>query len=244
MDAATGRNHTMRTQAVLRRQILAGELPGGTRLYEVALAERLDVSRTPVREAMARLVEEGLLERGPKGGFAVRAFETADVLDTIELRGVMEGMAARLAAERGADPAALAGAQEVLARLDACFAGDETDFDAYAEANREFHALLARLAGSATLERELERIARLPFGSPSAFLPFRMQAGEFRDILRVGQHEHRMLVEAILRRQGARAEALAREHVRPAQENFRRLFGRGDAPPLSPAMALDPPAAG
>jgi len=101
-DAAS--THTLRARIEVRERILRGDLPGGTRLFEVALAEDLGISRTPVREAMSRLVEEGLLERVRGGGFTVRRFALADVIDTIELRGVLEGTAARLGAERGLAP--------------------------------------------------------------------------------------------------------------------------------------------
>ena len=73
------------------------------------LAKEFSISRTPIREALSRLAEEGLLERARGGGFVVRSFAIADVLDMIELRGVLEGTAARLAAERGVSAAKLAG---------------------------------------------------------------------------------------------------------------------------------------
>ena len=66
-------NHTKRAAADLRQWIISGEVAGGSRLREIAVAEKLNISRTPVREAMARLAEEGLLERVGTGGFVVRA---------------------------------------------------------------------------------------------------------------------------------------------------------------------------
>ena len=82
-----------------------GELPGGARIAELTLVEKLGVSRTPIRAALMRLEQEGLLHRLPGGGYAVRTFSETDVADAIELRGTMEGLAARLAAERGVAPA-------------------------------------------------------------------------------------------------------------------------------------------
>jgi DNA-binding GntR family transcriptional regulator len=108
MKEPTSKTHATRTVIELRKKILGGELKGGTRLYEVPLAEELEISRTPLRDAMSRLAEEGLLERAQSGGFVVRQFSFPDVIDAIELRGVLEGTAARLAAERGATPEALA----------------------------------------------------------------------------------------------------------------------------------------
>ena len=227
----TASTHTTRALIDLRARILRGDLPGGTRLFEVALAEDLGISRTPVREAMSRLAEEGLLERVRGGGFTVRRFAPADVLDTIELRGVLEGTAARLAAERGVTAPALARLNALLADLDTCFgAGDTVDLERYSELNALFHDALADAAGSAVLRAEIARVTRLPFASPSAFLPDRSRLGAFRRSLVVGQAEHRALVEAIVARQGARAEAVAREHARAARRNVEDLFAHGADP--------------
>ncbi len=121
MKVSEAATHGRRAVIELREKIVSGELPGGMRLFEVSLAETLEISRTPVREALSRLAEEGLLDRLPNGGFVVRRFGYADVIDSIELRGVMEGTAARLAAERGASPEGLARLQEIVEKIDACF---------------------------------------------------------------------------------------------------------------------------
>ena len=222
MAEETGTTQTMRAQVLLREQILAGEVPAGTRLLEVALAEKLRISRTPVRDALARLVEEGLLERVRGGGFVVRTFTFADVVDAIELRGVLEGTAARLAAERGADAARLGLLQELLAQLDLAFdEGDGTvGFTDYAALNARFHEALWALAGSAIVGRELQRVARLPFASPSAFLHGRTENTAFKRSLVAAHTQHHALVDAILAREGARAEAIAREHARIARSNL------------------------
>ena len=201
----------------LRERIVRGDFAGGTRLYEVALSDEMQISRTPAREAMSRLVEEGLLERAPGGGFQVRAFTMADAIDSIELRGVLEGMAARLAAERGVDPAELEGIRALLVDLDGCFDGERVDFGVYAELNGRFHAALAELCRSDVLLRELERVRGLPFASPSAFV---LGGPEAARSLIVAQSQHHALVAAIAAREGARAEALAREHALTARANL------------------------
>src|SRR5690606_27946853 len=169
--------HGRRAVIELREKIINGELAGGTRLFEVSLAETLQISRTPVREALSRLAEEGLLDRLPNGGFVVRRFGYADVVDSIELRGVMEGTAARLAAERGAAPEALEHIQDIVTQLDSCFGPneDDVDFDTYSDLNARLHVELAPLCGSEIIQREVERATSLPFASPSAFLPNRME---------------------------------------------------------------------
>lgn len=225
-DAAS--THTLRARIELRERILRGDLPGGTRLFEVALAEDLGISRTPVREAMSRLAEEGLLERVRGGGFVVRRFALADVIDTIELRGVLEGTAARLAAERGVPAPVMAQMTDLLHRLDTCFDdAEQVDLARYSDLNAGFHDALAHASGSAVIIGEIERVTRLPFASPSAFLPDRSRLSAFRRTLVVGQSEHRAIVEAMAAREGARAEALVREHARAARRNVEYLFAHG-----------------
>ena len=98
--AEEGGSQAVKAQQRLREWILAGELPSGTRIAELALVERLGMSRTPIRAALMHLKQEGLLEPLPHGGYAVRTFSEREVADAIELRGTLEGLAARLAAER------------------------------------------------------------------------------------------------------------------------------------------------
>ena len=80
--------------------MLRGEFRAGERLAELTLVRMLNASRTPVRLALDRLAREGVLEALPSGGFRVREFAIADIWDAIDTRGVLEGTAARFAAER------------------------------------------------------------------------------------------------------------------------------------------------
>lgn len=231
----------MRALIALRRRILSGEIPGGTRLYEVPLAEDLEISRTPVREAMSRLVEEGLLERARSGGFVVRSFGIADVIDAIELRGVMEGTAARLAAERGAQPQDLEQIRQTVGLLDACVGIEPArlQLERYAELNATFHEQLARLCRSKVVEMEVKRASRLPFASPSAFLPDKTRINAFQVSLHTAQEQHRAIVAAIADREGSRAEALAREHARIARGNLQYLLDEDKSLiPQVPSLAL------
>lgn len=227
-DSAT---HGRRAVVELREKIVSGELAGGTRLFEVSLAEALDISRTPIREALSRLAEEGLLDRLPNGGFTVRRFGYDDVIDAIELRGVMEGTAARLAAERGADLKALEEISETVQQLDRCFGAmvDDVDFDRYSDLNETFHRQLSALCASRVMAREVEHASALPFASPSAFLPNKLDIAAFRRSLRSAQDQHRAIVEAIAAREGARAEAIAREHARIARRNLEYIFQENPA---------------
>lgn len=219
-----GGSQAVKAQLRLREMILAGELPGGARIAELALVERLGVSRTPIRSALMRLEQEGLLQALPNGGYAVRTFSERDVADAIELRGTVEGLAARLAAERGVATVVLAEARNCLDAVDALLqrpALDDEGFTRYVELNQRFHTLLSEMAGSAVLSRELERVVNLPFASPSGFVVVQANSPKARDMLVVAQDQHRQVLDAIERREGSRAEAIMREHSRLAQRNLR-----------------------
>ncbi|MCV0395111.1 MAG: GntR family transcriptional regulator [Rhizobiaceae bacterium] len=224
----------------LRDLVYSGGVAPGERLSEVALSERLGLSRTPLRAALARLEQEGLLEQIPSGGFAVRSFTREEVIDAIELRGVLEGTAARLAAERGVPPARMVAIRNVVAELDAIVAVpvDAMDFDAYVARNASFHDMLTGLCGSAILRREIERSVALPFAGPSAFLNAQTDIPAFRKSLVIGQGHHRAIVEAIELREGARAEAVAREHARLARANLIFVSGDRDLMARVPGLAL------
>ncbi|MGZ5848251.1 MAG: GntR family transcriptional regulator [Ramlibacter sp.] len=231
VDPDTGGSQAVKAQLRLRELILAGDLPGGSRIAELALVDRLGVSRTPIRAALMRLEQEGLLEALPGGGYAVRTFSERDVSDAIELRGTLEGLLARLAAERGVAAPVLSEARECLAGIDGVLAQPALDDEAflrYVRLNQRFHALLAETAGSAVLTRELERVVSLPFASPSGFVVVQANSARARDMLIVAQDQHRQVLEAIEQREGGRAEAIMREHSRLAQRNLREAVRSAD----------------
>ncbi len=223
-DDSAAVSQTVRVQLRLRELIVGGELKPGTRIAELALVERLGASRTPIRMALVRLQEEGLLEALPNGGFAVRDFSESDMHDAIEVRGTLEGLAARLAAERGVSSVLLAEARDCLAKIDALLAEpalSEASFSGYVEQNGRFHALLAEMAGSDLVTRQIERAVQLPFASPNGFVMLQATGPRARDTLVIAQHQHRAVIDAIVRREGARAESLMREHARIAHDNLR-----------------------
>ena len=236
-----GGSQAVRAQLRLREMILAGELPPGARIAELALVDKLGVSRTPIRAALMRLEQEGLLQALPHGGYAVRTFSERDVADAIELRGTVEGLAARLAAERGAPAVVLAEARACLAQIDQVLAApalDDEAFSRYVTWNERFHNLLADMAGSGVIRRELERVVNLPFASPSGFVVVQADTPQARDMLVVAQDQHRQALEAIERREGARAEAILREHSRLAQRNLREAVRSHDLHQRMPGMRL------
>lgn len=216
-------SQTVKALMSLRELILAGELAPGERIAELALVDRLGVSRTPVRMALVKLSEEGLLEPIPSGGYAVKAFSEADIFDAIDLRGTLEGLAVRLAAERGVTSMRLRDLKDRVRDLDLLLAKgelDAEDFTDYVRLNGQLHAALHEACGSAIVQRQIERAVALPFASPSGFVTAQSILPEARTIFTIAQDHHRCVVEAIENREGARAEALMHEHARLARRNL------------------------
>ena len=235
-------SQTLKAVLGIRDLVYSGAASPGERLSEITLSERLALSRTPVRAALARLEQEGLLESIPSGGYAVRALSEADIVDSIELRGVLEGTAARLAAERGVAPAKMALFKALIGELDAIVKVrlEELDFAAYVARNADFHEMLAGLSGSQVIRRELERVLRFPFSGPSAFLNAQTDVPAFRASLTIGQAQHRAIAEAIEMREGARAEALQREHARLARQNLAFVLANRSLMRSVPGFSLMP----
>ena len=216
-------SQTVNALLKLRELILGGEIKAGERMSELLLVERLGVSRTPIRAALARLEQEGLLRALPSGGFVVDAFNERDIHAAIEIRGTLEGLAARLAAERGVAQAHLEDLRHCLAGLDELvFASGVTvdSFSAYVELNEQFHRIIVDLADSAVLSRQIARAVSLPFASASAFVMVQARLPEAQTMFTVAQDHHRCIVRAIEAREGQRAEALMREHARLARRNL------------------------
>ncbi|MFD1623497.1 GntR family transcriptional regulator [Azospirillum griseum] len=223
MDDQPRASQTVRTLLQLRELILNGDLSPGERVSELGIVERLGVSRTPVRVALVRLEEEGLVDCLPTGGFVVRAFSEADIADAIQLRGVLEGMAAQRAAERRLSRDELSDLRDVVGSLDALVRQRDLtidDFSDYIRLNDRFHGLLLHLADSPVLKRSMERVLSLPFASPGAFVRVQAELPESREILVIAQEHHRAILDAIENGEGSRADHLAREHSRLARRNL------------------------
>jgi GntR family transcriptional regulator, vanillate catabolism transcriptional regulator len=214
-------SQTTKATLGLRELVLDGTYKPGKRVPELHLVDRLGVSRTPLRLALQTLEHEGLLERLPGGGFVVRAFTRAEIDDAIELRGVLEGTAARLAAERLESRDELARLLECCNELDAVARDASVEaFVSYVSLNQQFHTLLVELAKSQPLERAIEKVVTVPFASPSALVMVQAELPESREILLVAQNQHAAILEAIARGEGTRAEMIAREHARLASRNL------------------------
>lgn len=226
----------------LRDLILKGEFVPGERLAEIPLAAKLGASRTPVRLALTSLEHEGLIEPCPSGGYQMRRFTAQEVADAIRVRGLIEGFAARLLAENGAQ-------RQLLRELHECLEdGDKTvnkssmeldDYAAYVEMNDRFHTLIMEGCGNSALRRVMDMLDGQPFASPSAMLPMQSSMEEGQQWMRQAHRTHHALVQAIERGQGTRAQALGEEHVEIARMNLEYALERPElAADLLPGMRL------
>jgi len=152
----------------------------------------------------------------------------------------VEGLAARFAAERGVEPARLIEVRRLLERLDQVLEKREDDFDfsAYIELNEAFHKRILDFAQSGVLTEQMERVTALPFSGPSAFVEAQSMMPRSLETLVIAQHQHKAITEAIELREGARAEALMKEHARLARRNLEAVFDSDKLRARVPGLTL------
>jgi DNA-binding GntR family transcriptional regulator len=191
-------------QARLREDIVAGKLKPGERLREQELSQLYEVSRTPVREALGRLEVEGIAARHAGKGLVVAAISPEQIIELYVLREVLEGAAARLAAERRSETD--------LARLDAILEGTRNTMsdganERLVDLNAQFHFVLWRIAGNQPLLRFMHQLQDSinRFQRSTLLYPGRMGAAV---------DEHSQILEAIRLRDRVNARELAEEHMR------------------------------
>lgn len=189
----------------MRELVLSGDYEAGTALSEVRLAEHFDVSRTPIREALKQLQVEGLVEIRPKVGTFVRQVSRREIVELFELKEVLEGMAARLLAQRGptdelrALDANVAASQEAVVRMDTT---------TYAELVKEFHETLVRGADNQKLTQHYRTLM-----NQLAYHRFVRSTVEHPGRLRQSVGEHVAVLELIQQKDGIGAEVAMRRHV-------------------------------
>lgn len=218
----------------VREMILSGELAPGQRVTEEGLAERLGVSRTPIRNVLPSLASQGFLQPIGRRGFAVRAFSDKEIWDALELRSILEGQAARLLAQKGATAAQLAALDDCLEAGDSLFEKRELDYDdeeRYGAMNQEFHRIIVEACGSPLLGMFVERLNLVPFVAPAVIVFNQVGCRQAFDLLFRAHGCHHAIVEAIRQRDGSRAEALFREH---AHHQRLSMFARRAQPMPAP----------
>ncbi len=220
--------------ARIRDMILKGEFAAGRHLREVQLAEMFGSSRTPVRSALAANEKDGLLDYSPNRGYVVRPFDAKDIGNAYELRALIEGLAARKAAERGLHPerhlkaaTAIAAVDELLNTEDVL---DDDARDLWRKHNATFHRVIVEQSDNRFIMPMLLSVQQIP----SVFPPILSSYDCLQ--LRIYNGEHRQVLDCILNREGVRAEFLMREHILGAGAAIRATI-RGETAPASKAAA-------
>ena len=203
----------------LEEEILSGELTRGAALGEIALSKRLGVSRTPVRGALHRLAEEGLVEILPNRGATVIGINIDDLVDIYKIRERLEGLASALAAER-------ATADEIKRLTEAVELADfyisKNDDEHIKELDTVFHSIIYSASGSRFLSRTLSELHRKikSYRKRSLSVPGRLEKTA---------EEHREILEAIKRGDVEEADRLTSDHIKCALNNMLlALGGTGD----------------
>ncbi|WP_025996145.1 GntR family transcriptional regulator [Pseudomonas viridiflava] len=213
----------------LRKMIASGELAAGERLMEVPTAERFGVSRMPVRMAFRTLEQEGLLVPFGGRGFQVRSISPHEIAGAVEVRGVLEGLAARQMAEIGVSQQARDELETCLVQGDALFAKGfvtEDDLEVYHDLNMRLHRVIVEGSGNPAISDALARNDHLPFASVTALAVDRNDlVREFRRF-NFAHMQHHAVVDALINGQSARAEAIMREHAN-ATLRYAEIFGAG-----------------
>jgi GntR family transcriptional regulator, vanillate catabolism transcriptional regulator len=200
----------------IREMILHGQLVPGQRVREVELAGALGVSRTPVRESLPILAQEGMLTQLDTRGFVVREFTAQEIMDAIDVRGVLEGLAARILAEQGPARRVMQALYECLRGGDDIFAKRhlvESDEARYGDMNKQFHAQIVQGSGSKVIADAIERNSRIPFAAAHAIAFDRVDLRRMYDMLWYSHRQHHAIVQALENGEGGRVGALMFEHA-------------------------------
>ena len=208
MNASIHQTLRERLYEEIVRMIVSGELPGGAEIEEKALIERLQVSRTPFREALSTLAKEGLIEIRPYRGFFVRSFSRKEINDLYELRKTLECLAVHLAVPLMSNR----DIEQLGETLNAAVAAlKRGDLVAYGQEDRRFHETIAELSDNRAL---IETLARLGLQIQLG----RTIANEDRTLAKRAAKERDAILAAFRTRDSDAAEALMRDHIADVQQ--------------------------
>jgi GntR family transcriptional regulator of vanillate catabolism len=221
---------TDRVISELRDLILSGQAQPGERLTELGYAALMGVSRTPLRLAFAELEKEGLLERMRSGGYCVRMFSVDDIANAVDVRGLLEGMAVRLIAEKGLSIDEKRILESIVRQgrelVDEAthVASQVIDAESWRRLNQQFHETLVSACGNSALISSIEHNNKLPFVGPGSLtlpsIPTRLETS----FVARAQSDHEDVLHALINHEAGRAEALMREHAYRSRQNKRQLI--------------------
>jgi len=205
----------------LKKSILHGKLKGGQRLIEEQLANQVGISRTPVREAFHKLERDDLVERRPKGGFAVREFTNEDVEEIFGIRAALESYAAYLATLHITPDEISALEKKIREAERALKNGDE---DKAVDVHTEFHDLLYRACKSKKLNEMINNFR-------DYFYRYRHALLHTEGGMKISIQDHLQMLEAMKKKNPKRVEMLVRKHLERGKKLILREIEKGKAAP-------------
>jgi DNA-binding GntR family transcriptional regulator len=195
---------------LLKTEIVKGVLKPGTKLLEVKIAEQLGVSRTPIREALKQLAAEGFVKMIPNQGMMVNKVSIKDIQEVLQIRGVLEGLAARLAAE-------LIKKEEIkilekYIRQMECYT-NKNDFLAFSEIDAKFHELILNVCKNS-------RLIQIRKNLSDQAHRYRIRSLSVSGRLKHSLKEHQEIVEALKRKDSEQADRLSQKHIENVLTNI------------------------
>jgi DNA-binding GntR family transcriptional regulator len=192
---------------IIKEGIVSRKIPPGTQLREGYLVQKLGVSRTPIREALNQLSKEGIVETFPRKGAVVKTWTRDEVMEILVLRGVLEGVAARLAAKR-LD-------QKSIAKLQDYFKRYRKGAIDYIEADENFHRDILEASSSKRLIALVNHLE-----DSLAMMDMRAVIFRFPERIRESLREHQKIIDALETGDEDLAEQLVREHFRGTRSYY------------------------
>jgi len=195
---------------VLKTEIIKGSLKPGTKLLEGKIAEQMEVSRTPIREALRELAAEGFVKISPNQGVVVSNASIEDVQEVLQIRGVLEGLAARLAAKI-MNKEEIKELENYLKQME--YYTNKNDALAFSEMDAEFHELILGICGN-------NRLIQIRKNLSDQAHRYRIRSLSIPGRLKYSLKEHREIVEALKRKDVKQADRLSQKHIENVLENI------------------------
>lgn len=195
---------------VLKTEIIKGSLKPGTKLLEGKIAEQMEVSRTPIREALRELAAEGFVKISPNQGVVVSNASIEDVQEVLQIRGVLEGLAARLAAKI-MNKEEIKELENYLKQME--YYTNKDDALAFSEMDAEFHELILGICGN-------NRLIQIRKNLSDQAHRYRIRSLSIPGRLKYSLKEHREIVEALKRKDVEQADRLSQKHIENVLENI------------------------
>jgi len=196
---------------ILKARIIKGDLKPGEKILEVNIAEQLGVSRTPIREALRELAAEGFVKMIPNQGMAVNNVSIEDIKEVLQIRKLLEGFAASIAAKK-INKGEIKKLEKIIEKMNISISKD--DVLVYSDLNGEFHNLILNICGN----KRLIKICTNLNGSDHRFRIRALRDNSER--LKYSLKEHQEIVEALKRKDAEQAERLSKKHINNVLENI------------------------